>query len=189
VAGPDVREGDPLSGKAELSLGDWILAGVVHAEFGDHLERLADAHGKGAVSRVLIRLQELRALRSSFTDIRSDAERAADLAARSLVRKEARRRQLPEAELQRVLSQASPASVANDDSGAFAREMARHLTAIIREARGDPDPWRKARWPERSGRQGEIARPNGNAYAAARMKRDPSAFERDGQDRSDDPPF
>jgi hypothetical protein len=185
---PDGRE-DPLWGKADLSLGDWIQAGVVHAEFGDHLERLADAHGKGGVSRVLTRLQELRVFRSSFADIRSDAERAADLAARSLARKAAKSQQLAEADMQRLLSQAVPAGIAAEDSAAFAREMARHLTAMIREAKGDPDPWRSARWRERSGRQGETARPNGNAYAAARMKRDPTALDQGGQDRSDEPPF
>ena len=117
----------------------------MHAECGDRLERLADARGKGGVSRVLIRLQDLRGLRSSFADIRSDAERAADLAARSLARKAVKPQQLADADMQRSLSQASPAGIAAEDSAAFAREMARHLTAIIRQARGDPDPWRNGR--------------------------------------------
>jgi hypothetical protein len=91
--------------------------------------------------------------------------------------------------MQRLLSQASPAGIVAEGSTAFAREMARHLTAIIREARGDPDPWRNARWRERSGRQGETARTNANAYAAARMKRDPAALTKVDRDRSDEPPF
>jgi hypothetical protein len=186
-AGP--HGGDPLWVKADLALGDWIRAGVIHPEFGDHLERLADARGKRAVSRVLIRLGDLMTLRSSFADLRRDAEYAADLAARSLVRKAAKGNQLSAAELQRLLNQASPAAVAPEESTAFVRQMARHLDAIIRKAKGDPDPWRTAGWQQRSGRQAEAAKPNGNAYASARMKRDPSAFERDGQDGSDDPPF
>jgi hypothetical protein len=181
---PDER-GDPLWGKSDLSLGEWIQAGVVHAEFGDHLERLGDAQGRAGVSRVLIRLQDLRELRSSFADIRSDAERAADLAARSLARKAAKPQQPLDADMQRLLSQASPAGIAAEDSAAFAREMARHLNAIIREARGDPDPWRSAYWRKRA----ESPKPNGNAYAAVRMKRDPTVLDHDGQDRSDDPPF
>jgi hypothetical protein len=90
AAGLDGQGGDPLWDKPDLSLGDWIQVGVIHAEIGDHLERLADARGRGAVSRVLIRLSELRALRSTFAEIRSDVERAADIAARSLVRKKSK---------------------------------------------------------------------------------------------------
>ena len=136
-----------------MTLGDWIQAGVIHAEFGDHLERRADAYGKRAVSAILVRLEELRALRPSLGDVRCDAERAADLAARSLVRKGAKGQGLGEADLRRLLEQASPASVADEDSLAFMRQMKRHLDAIIRQANGDPDPWRTARW--RGQRQGE----------------------------------
>ena len=139
------RAAKPLDG-APLTLGDWIQAGVIHAEFGDHLERRADAYGKRAVSAILVRLEELRALRTSLGDVRCDAERAADLAARSLVRKEAKSQGLGEADLRRLLEQTSPASVADEDSLAFMRQMVRHLDAIIREAKGDPDPWRTARW-------------------------------------------
>ena len=65
--------------KPDLTLGDWTEAGVIHAEFefGDHLERMADKRGRGAVSRVLVRLKELRTLRKSSAEIRCDAERAA----------------------------------------------------------------------------------------------------------------
>lgn len=170
------QAGDPLWGKADLTLGDWIQVGVIHAEFSDHLVRLADTHGKRAVARVLIRFGDLMALRSSFADLRCDAEYAADLAARSLVRKAAKANQLSEPDLQRLLDQASPAGVSPEESAPFVRQMARHLDAIIREAKGDPDPWRSARWRQRSARQAEPAKQNGNAYAAARMKRDPSAL-------------
>ena len=53
-----------LWSKPDLTLGDWIEAGVIHAEFGDHLERLADERGKGAVSGVLERLKDLRTIRT-----------------------------------------------------------------------------------------------------------------------------
>jgi hypothetical protein len=164
----------PLWDKSEPTLADWIQVGVVHDEIGEHLERLADSRGKGGVSRVLIRLKELRALRSSIPDIRFHLERAADLAARSLVRKAAKANQLSEPDLKRLLDQSSPAGVTPEESVSFVREMARHLDAIIRQAKGDPDPWRSARWRQRSGQQAEAVKPNGNAYAAARMKRDPS---------------
>jgi len=173
---------EPTSRPVAWTLGDWLACGVVHSEFGVHLVRLADAQGKKSVSRVLIRLEELRALRPGVADIRGDAERAADLAARSLARKAAKSKGLREAELRRLLDQASPAGVADTDSTAFVREMARHLDAIIREAKGDPDPWRSARWRGERQREAEMSKPRGNAYAAARNKRDPAAFEDAGAD-------
>jgi hypothetical protein len=156
-----------------MTLADWIQAGVIHGEFGDHLERRADAHGMSAVSAILVRLEELRALRTSLSDVRCDSERAGDLAARSLVRKGAKSRGLGEADLKRLLEQASPASVADEDSLAFMRQMVRHLDAIIRQANGDPDPWRTARWRGQRQGEAETPKPKGNAYAAARAKRDP----------------
>ena len=86
-------EGDPRSrggprtapcGASDWTLGDWIERRVVLREIGDHLERLADKLGGGAVSRVLARLDELRRLRPSLEDVRSDLERAGDIAAANL---------------------------------------------------------------------------------------------------------
>jgi hypothetical protein len=176
-------------GKSELTLADWIQAGVVHAEFGDHLERLSDARGRGAVSRVLVRLSELRVLRSSFADLRCDAERAADIAARSTARKAAKSKGLADGEIDRLVGQASPAGVPDEDAALFVREMARHLDAIIREAKGHPDPWRRSSWQGKRQPKIEEPKPTTNAYAAARHKRDPSAFERAGPDGPDEPPF
>ena len=190
--GPEAALGGqakPGPGAADLALGDWIRLGVIHAEMGEHLERLADARGKGAVSRVLVRLSELRTLRSSFADIRCDVERASDIAARSLVRKAAKARSLPEAELQQLLHQASAANLASENSAAFVRAMAKYLDAIIREARGDPDPWRRNHWQGQQQRQAEAPKPIGNSYAAARYKRDPAAFGDAAADCGDDPPF
>ena len=69
-----------------------------------------------------------------------------DIAARSITRKAAKSKGLPEAEIEPLVRQASPASVPDEDAVLFVREMARHLDAIIREAKGDPDPWRKSYW-------------------------------------------
>ena len=160
---------------APLTLEDWMKVGIIHAEFGDLLQRRVDAHGKRAVSALLVRLEELRALRPSLGDVRCDAERAADLAARSLVRKEAKDQGLGEADLQRLLKQASPVSVPDEESLAFVRQMVRHLDSIIRESKGDPDPWRRTR--RRGKGQAPVSQPKGNAYAAARAKRDPSEIE------------
>jgi RepB DNA-primase N-terminal domain len=190
--GPEATQGGqakPGPGAADLALGDWIGLGVIHAEMGEHLERLADARGKGAVSRVLIRLNELRTLRSSFADVRCDVERASDIAARSLVRKAAKARSLPEAELQQLLHQASAANLASEDSAAFVRAMANYLDAIIREAKGDPDPWRRNHWQGRQQSQAVAPKPKGNSYAAARYKRDPAAYGVAATDCPDDPPF
>ena len=132
---------------------------------------------------------ELRKLRSSFADIRCDVERASDIAARSLVRKAAKARSLPEAELQQLLHQASAANLASEDSAAFVRALAKYLDAIIREARGDPDPWRRAKWQGQQQRQDEAPKPKGNSYAAGRYKRDPAAFGDAAADCGDDPPF
>jgi hypothetical protein len=181
----------PLTHAADWSLEDWVRAGVIHAEFGDLLELVANARGKKGVSRVLVRLQELRVLRPSIADLRREAERAADIAARSTARKAAKSKGLADVEIDRLVRQASPAGVPDDDAALFVREMARHLDAITREAKGDPDPWRRSSWQgKRQPKVGE-SKPATNAYAAARHKRDPSAFERVGPDpdRSDDPPF
>jgi hypothetical protein len=53
--------------------------------------------------------------------------------------------------------------------------MVRHLDSIIRESKGDPDPWRRTR--RRGKGQAPVSQPKGNAYAAARAKRDPSEIE------------
>jgi hypothetical protein len=178
----------PLPREAEWSLEDWVRAGVVHAEFGGLLELVAAARGKKGVSRVLVRLQELRVLRPSFADLRREAERAADIAARSTARKAAKSKGLADREIDQLVRQATPASVPDEDAAVFVKEMARHLDAIIREASGDPDPWRRSSWQGR--RQPKIEQPKStNAYAAARHKRDPSSFEQAGPDAPDDPPF
>jgi hypothetical protein len=128
-------------------------------------------------------------LRPSIADLRREAERAADIAARSTARKTAKAKGLADEGIDRLVRQAGPASVPDEDAALFVREMARHLDAIIREAKGDPDPWRRSSWKGK--RQPKVGEPNPttNAYAAARHKRDPSAFERAGPDASDDPPF
>ena len=167
-----------LWSKPDLTLGEWIEAGVIHAEFGDHMEDLADKRGRGAVSRVLVRLNELRALRKSFAEIRRDAERAADTAARTLARKNGKQLVLTETDIAQMVRQASPAGIYRDDAAAFVREMARHLDSIIREAQGHPDPWgkeRRERWRQRQQQTSEVE-PKVNAYEAARQKRDPGRF-------------
>jgi hypothetical protein len=179
----------PLPHEAEWSLEDWVRARVIHAEFGGLLELVAAASGKKGVSRVLVRLQELRALRPSFADLRREAERAADIAARTTTKKAAKAKGLADEEIERLGRQASPASVPDEDAVLFVREMARHLDAIIREANGDPDPWRRSSWQGRRQPKIEEPKPTTNAYAAARHKRDPSAFERAGPDGTDEPPF
>src|SRR5262249_20630904 len=110
-----------------------------------------------------------------FEEIRHDAERAADLAARTLARKEGKAAGLTEADIAHMVKQASPARVDCEHSADFVREMARHLKAIVREAQGHPDPWGSNRWRQRQ-RQTDATQPSENAYAAARHKRDPSAL-------------
>jgi hypothetical protein len=173
------RQGTHLTAlwsKPDPTLGDWIEAGVIHAEFGDHLERLADERGKGAVSRVLERLKDLRTIRKSLAEIRRDAERAADLAARSVARKAGKRMGLSDTDIKHMVEKACPASIEIEDTTLFVREMARHLDAIIREAQGNPDPWGTHRWRRGQQQVGDHSKANGNAYAVARHKRDPSAF-------------
>jgi hypothetical protein len=51
------------------------------------MDDLADRWGKGAVSRLLASLEDLRTLRKSFVEIRHDAERAADIAAEKIGRR------------------------------------------------------------------------------------------------------
>jgi hypothetical protein len=179
----------PLPREAEWSLEDWVLAGVVHAEFGELLQLVATARGKRGVSRFLARLQDLRVLRPSFADLRGDVERAADIAARSATRKAAKSKGLADGEIDRLVRQATPACVPNEDAALFVREMARHLDAIIREANGDPDPWRRSSWQGKRQPKVEEQKPTTNAYAAARHKRDPSSFEQAGPDAPDEPPF
>jgi len=60
------------------------------------------------------------------------------------------------------------------DAVAFVRAMARALDSIIREARGEADPWRKEYWQQRRAKhdQNDAAKSGHNAYAAARHKRD-----------------
>ena len=167
-----------LWSKPDLTLGEWIEAGVIHAEFGDHFEDLADKRGKGAISGVLVRLRELRTLRKSFAEIRCDAERAARAAARSLARKAGKLMQLTEADIAHMVERASPETVDSEDSAAFVRAMVRPLNSIIREAKGEPDPWRSERWKRWQAKQGknDATKPEGNAYAEAQLKRNPSAF-------------
>jgi len=179
----------PLTHVADWSLEDWARIGVVHAEFGGLLDLVANASGNKGVSRVLVRLQELRVLRPSFADLMRDAERAADIAARTTARKAAKSKGLADGEIDQLVRQASPASVPDDDAALFVREMARHLDAIIREANGDPDPWRRSSWQGKRQPQIEEPKPATNAYAAARHKRDPSAFERAASPGPDEPPF
>jgi hypothetical protein len=144
---------------------------VIHAEFGHHMEELANRWSRAAVSRVLVCLEDLRTLRKTFGEIRDDAERAANLAARSLARREGKAAGLTQADIAHMVAQAHPARVDLEHSAKFVSEMARHLKAIVREAEGHPDPWGSKRWAQRQ-QQGEAAKPN--AYAAARHKRDAS---------------
>lgn len=106
-------------------------AEVIHAEFSDHLERLADERGKGAVSRVLARLKDLRTIRNSPAEIRRDAERAADLAARSVARKAGKLMGLTEADIKHMVEHATPVSVDHEDAADFVREMANELDVIV----------------------------------------------------------
>jgi hypothetical protein len=165
----------------DWTLGDWIEADIVHAEIGDHLERQADKFGQAAVSRVLVRLEELRKLRPCLGDVRSDLERAGDIAARKLVRTAARKLGLGDAEVERQAKQACPAGISEEDSLSFVKEVAGYLTPIIREAQGDPDPWRRARRRQDGQRPPEPS-PKRNAYLEAGAKRDPSAFGTGGDD-------
>jgi hypothetical protein len=179
----------PLAHDAEWSLEDWVRVGVIHAEFGSLLGLVAAARGEKGISRVLVRLQDLRVIRPTIADLRRDAERAADIAARTTSRKAAKSKGLADGEIELLVRRATPASVADEDAALFVREMARHLDAIILEAKGDPDPWRKSFWQGKRQPKVEEPKPATNAYAAARHKRDPSAFERTGPDAPDDPPF
>ena len=130
-AGSEVQAA--LWSKPDPTLGDWTEAGVIHAEFefGDHLERLADERGKGAVSRVLERLKDLRTIRNSPAEIRSDAERAADLAARTVAKKVGKRMGFTEADIKHMVEHSSPGSVDNEDAADFVREMANELDVIL----------------------------------------------------------
>ena len=186
-AGPAVDcQAAALWGKADLTLGDWMEAGVLHDEIGDHLELLADKRGKGGVSRVLVRLNDLRTLRKSFAEVRSDVERAADLAARSLARKAGKETGATDTDIAHMVKQATPAGVDREDAGAFVRQMARHLDAITRQAQGDPDPWRTKHWRQQQ-QSSRTVETSGNAYAEARHKRDAAVFNRAIKGGDDDP--
>jgi RepB DNA-primase N-terminal domain len=126
-----------------LTLGDWIEMRVIHDELAEHLERVADAYGKSAVSRVLVRLEELLEIRRSFAAVRLDAERAGDIAARRLVKRTANG--IPDRDRVKLIDNAIPASVPGEDSRAFVRAMAQYLDLILREAKGEVDPWRRRR--------------------------------------------
>jgi hypothetical protein len=130
-----------------LVLGDWIEMRVIHAELAEHLQRVADAYGKGAVSRVLVRLEELLEVRRSSTAVRQDAERAGDMAARRLAKRTANT--VSEQHRAKLVDNAIPASVPADDSPAFVRAMGQYLDSILREAKGEVDPWRRR--PSRRG--------------------------------------
>ena len=119
-----------LWSKPDPTLGDWMEAGVI-MQFGDHLERLADERGKGAVSRVLERLKDLRTIRNSAAEIRRDADRAADLAARTVAKKVGKRMGLTEADIKHMVEHSSPGSVDNEDAADFVREMANELDVIL----------------------------------------------------------
>jgi hypothetical protein len=152
-------------GAPEWTLGDWIEARVILPDISDHLERCADKWGRNAVSRVLVRIEELRKLLPSPEEVRSQLERAGDMAARKVVKKTAKDEGLEGAEVEGRIKQACPACIPPEGSIAFVRELAGYLDPIIREARGDPDPWRK-RW--RDQRQVSPApTPKRNAYAEA----------------------
>lgn len=153
---------------------DWREAGVIHPEYGEHMDELADRWGRGAVSRLMANLEDLRTLRKSFVEIRHDAERAADIAARTLAKKIGKAAGMTEAEIAHAVREACPARVDKEDSAGFVREMARHLKAIVREAQGHPDPWGSRRWRQKQ-QQSDATEPKVNAYAAARHKRDSSA--------------
>ena len=106
-------------------------------------------------------------------EIRHDAERAADIAARTLAKKIGKAMGQTEAAIAHMVREACPARVDKEDSAGFIREMARHLKSIVLEAQGHPDPWGKQRWERwRTQQQSEAAKPNG--YAAVRHKRDAS---------------
>ena len=95
-------------------------------------------------------------------------------AARSLARKAGKLMQLTEADIAHMVEHASPETVDSEDSAAFVRAMVRPLDSIIREAKGEPDPWRKEYWQQRRAKhdQNDAAKSGHNAYAAARHKRD-----------------
>ena len=150
IAATRVRQLAALWHKPDrLTDDDWREAGVIHPEYGEHMDDLADRWGRGAVSRLMASLEDLRTLRKSFVEIRHDAERAADIAARTLAKKIGKVAGMTEAEMAHAVREACPARVDKEDSAGFVREMARHLKAIVREAQGDPDPWGSRRWRQK----------------------------------------
>jgi DNA primase RepB-like protein len=119
--------------KPNLTLGDWFDAGVVHAEVGDHLERLANERGRGAVSRVLSRLLDIRAFRKSFREIRHDVEHAADLAAKAFARKNGERLGFTEVAVEDMVNRANPADIEAEDARDFVHELINQLEAMINQ--------------------------------------------------------
>ena len=80
---------------------------------------------------MLERLKDLRTIRNSPAEIRSDAERAADLAARTVAKKVGKRMGFTEADIKHMVEHSSPGSVDNEDAADFVREMANELDVIL----------------------------------------------------------